>query len=411
MNKISDLSLQELYTKPKITPSVEIAIIKKEDFREIQPKYCDKVCKLNCKSYSNVELVHEPVNVLIIQDHDAHDDTYKSGARIEKTNREILEQLCRRNLDGLSRRITNLLKCQLEREDLTKGKPPSVSRMNKCAPYLYQEIASSKPKVIISLGTNTTKALGLKKSNYTNRGEVHGNVVLTLHPKVALMIRQNASGKMWGPDYWQIIDRDFKKAGDLARGLLTVPDLDTAILALRGDITITRTINDVVAARITILSLPVGTLISFDTETTGLDPMAPDAKLLCIQFGYRDPEDGRLKAIVIPLWHRDNTWYNPDEAWAHIHDILTRNIPKIGHNVKFDILYIFHTTGVRVKCVVFDTMLVLHNINSGIQGNYGLKRAVWDWLLEMGIGGYEDRLPMLTRAKDLLPEEEEVATD
>jgi hypothetical protein len=42
-------------------------------------------------------------------------------------------------------------------------------------------------------------------------------------------------------------------------------------------------------------------------------------------------------------------------------------------------------------------MLILHNINSGLNKNYGLKRAVWDWIPHTGLGGYEDKLPKLTK--------------
>lgn len=400
MIKIKDLSLEELYTKPKITPSIEAAIISKEDFSHIQPNYCDKVCKLKCKNYENVELDHREVDVLIIQDHDAYKDGYKDAERVERSHRAILTELCRRNLQGLSYKITNVLKCQIEEEDLSRGhKPPTTAVQLKCAPYLKKEIELSKPRVIISLTNNATKVLGLKKSNYTNRGEIHGNIVLTLHPKIALMIRQNSSGKMWGSDYWEVIDRDFNKAGRMAKGELNVPELDSAIERHKTSLLITRSLEDVRTASNEILSLPLTRIISFDTETTGLDPWDREAKLLTIQFGYRLPTR-EIRSIVIPLWHRENKNYDPNVAWQMIIPILEGSLPKIGHNVKFDVLYIYATTGIRVKNIVYDTMLILHNLNSGIQGNYGLKRAVWDHLPESGLGGYEDKLPNLTKIKE-----------
>lgn len=405
MIKIKDMSLEELYAKPKITPSVETAIVSKEDFTRIQPNYCEKVCKLKCKSYTNVQLDHREVDVLILQDHTAPRDGYKDGERIERSHQAIITELCRRNLQGLSYKLINVMKCKLEDEDMARGnKPPTSAVQLKCSPYLKKEIELSNPKVIISLTNNATKVLGLKKSNYTNRGEIHGNVVLTLHPKITLMIRQNASGKMWGSDYWEVIDRDFNKAGRMARGELQVPELDISIERQKSNIFICRTIEDVLKAYKELLALPPRRIISFDTETTGLDPWHPDAKLLTIQFGYR-LSNGNIRSIVIPLRHRENKGYDPDVAWGFVKVILESNLPKIGHNVKFDILYIYATTGVRVKNVVFDTMLILHNMNSGIQGNYGLKRAVWDFLPESGLGGYEDKLPKLTEEKK--DEEEE----
>lgn len=408
VKKIIELTLQELYNKPKITPSVEEAIRQKEDFSFIQPEYCEKICRLKCKSYRNVRLTPQEVDVLIIQDHRAFTDRYKKGEMLERTYRSIIEDLARRNLEGLSFRITSALKCDLEQEDLTKGnKPPSVTTQSKCHPYLQKEIELAKPKIIISLGNNATKALGLKKSNYTNRGEILGNVVLTLHPKITTMIRQNKSGAMWGPDYWKVIDHDFAKAGRIARGELRVPTLEEGIERNRPNLFIARTLEDVRNAAIELQSLPKNKLLSYDTETTSLDRYSADARILCVQFGYR-LSSGLIRAIVIPLWHRANKAYDPAEAWAYIAPILENENPKIGHNIKFDILFTFVITGTRIKNVISDTMLILHNLNSGAQGTFGLKVAVWDYLADLGIGGYEDRLPKLSKKMKI---EEEVMED
>jgi hypothetical protein len=410
MKKIIELSLAELYAKPKITSSVEVAIRQKEDFSKIQPEYCEKICKLKCKSYPSVHLAHDPVDVLIIQDHKAIQDKYKAAEKLEKANHGIIDALCRSNLNGLRYRLVDLLKCQITDRDITHNKPPTQSIQIRCAPYTLEEIKRSAPKVIISLGNNATKAMGLKKSNYTHRGEIHqtgyGPVVLTLHPKVSLMIRQNASGKMWGPDYWDVINRDFIKAGKIARGEMSIPTLEAALDKFKHSIYVARSMDDVKKFVAILNSIPKDRIRSFDTETTGLDPWSIDAKLITIQFGVKD-NDGKLKAFVFPLWHKGNVWYNADEAWKLIAPLLTDDTPKIGHNSKFDVLYIYATKGIRVNKIVFDTLLVLHNLNSGIQGNYGLKQAVWDWIPESGLGGYEDRLPKLSKESAEEDESEE----
>lgn len=406
MLKLAEQSLVELYSKEKITPAVETRIIQKEDFTKIQPQYCEKVCKLNCKSYEDVKLSSSKVDVLIIQDHDALDDKWKSGEKTEKAHRKIIEELCRRNFSEASRKVVNVLKCKLTSEDLVKGKPPTALKQYKCSPYLKKEIELSQPKVIISLSNNASKAVGVNKSNYTNRGEIYGNVVLTLHPKITLMIRQNASGKMWGPDYWSVIDRDFAKAGKLLRGELTIPTLDTALEKAKKNIRVARNINDVKAFCDELDGLAQNKIISFDTETTGLDPWHSDAKLITIQFGYRNDITKQIVSLVIPLWHKQNKGYDPAEAWKRIVPFLQSQQKKIGHNAKFDILYIYATTGVRVQGLIFDTMLILHNISSGIQGNYSLKRGVWDWFPESGLGGYEERLPSLSTKKQIENDEQ-----
>lgn len=405
MKKAITLTLQELYNSSKITASVEDAIKAKENFSRVQYEYCNKICKLKCKSFEDVRLDSSHVDILIVQDHAAIRDGYKSASRIEDVHKNIIEKLCEIHFSDLTYRLTNALKCQLRDEDLVKGKPPSVVVQSKCHPYLQKEVDSAKPRVIISLGSNATKALGYtKKSNYTNRGEIlDGKVVLTLHPKITTMIRQNSSGAMWGPDYWEVISNDFAKAAKLARGELVIGALLDCVQDHKQNIWVTRSMEDVLVAASEILSLSSSKVISFDTETTGLDRYADDAKLLCIQFGYKTA-GGVRRAIVIPLWHRENKYYDPNLAWDYVKEILVGPQPKIAHNGKYDILYIYETTKVRVKNLMTDTMLALHNLNSGAQGCYGLKVAVWDHLPDLGLSGYEDLLPKLTKPSKEEPE-------
>jgi hypothetical protein len=279
----------------------------------------------------------------------------------------------------------------------------------KCKPYLWEEIKRCKPKVIISLATAVTKALGYKKhSNTGNRGEYIDNVVITIHPRALVMIRQNASGQFWGQELYGVILRDFKKAAAMARGELKPPPLEEAIeFYKRERIRIARSIEDVKEFMSIIDGLPSNSIVSVDTETSGLNGLDPQAKLLCIQLGYRDPVDKLVKALVIPLWHRENTAYSGDDAWELVKSFLEGPRSKTFHNAKFDILYIWFTTGVRVKNLAFDTLLVLHSLDSGAQNCFSLKTAVWDIVPWTGLGGYESLLPPLTKTKDLPSEEPE----
>jgi hypothetical protein len=407
--RVSDLPLNDLYGKEKITASVEAAICSKEDFTSLSSNYCERVCKLKCKQPKDVRLLDTKVDILIVQDHAAPDGKFdKWPGKQEKTQRSIIEFLCKQaGFDGLTYRVVNLLKCAPNDQDFPRGKAPTSTVLTKCKPYLLQEIKNCSPKVIISLSTAVTKALGLKShSNTGNRGQIVdtplGKVVITIHPRVLTMIRQNASGAFWGVDYLRVIQRDFNKAARIAREELVVPKLEDAVEFYREHrIRVASSMDDVNQYLSEIDALPSNAVVSFDTETTGLDGMAPDARVLCIQFGWRNPTTGEIIAVVIPLWHRDNTMYDPDEAWKLIAPLLEGSRGKVAHNGKFDILYIYHTTGVRVRNLKFDTMLVLHSIDSGVQGCYGLKTAVTDFLPDTGLSGYEDLLPGLTKGAAL----------
>lgn len=419
VNKLDALSLDELYAKVeeagKMLPSLRKVIIAKEDFTQIQPKFCATACGLcpNSRRPRQVQLQSSYADVAIIQDHNALSQMYKSSEQMEAIYRDIIGFLAMKHFQGLRHTVLNSLKCLPTDSDL-RGQTVSVTKVKGCSPYLHEELRQINPKVIIVISTNSVGVLGLKKSCSGNRGEFHnsefGPVVITLHPKALTMIRQNASGKEWGPDYLEVLDRDFAKAARIARGDLKVVSLEDALKEASTRIRIARSIEDVHEMMGILNSLDENKVISFDLETTSLDAWAANAKILTAQFGYTEPETGIIKALVFPLWHRENKFYSADDAWTPIGAFLLSKRPKVGHNIKFDIIYTFVTTGIRVVGAVFDTLLLLHAINSGLKNNYSLKKGVWDFLPETGLGGYEDKLPALTKSKkqdELLEDSEE----
>ncbi len=426
MAKLSTLPLDELYAKPKVTRAIEVAIIAQSDFSRINERYCEAICRLKCKTFEEVRINTDEVDVLIIQDHRDPPGKYeKKDAfvnRQEQLQAGVIDFIVEKAGFGvLTYKVTSLLRCSAKNEDFPSGKPPAQTTLQKCFPYLEGEILKSKPKVIISLGTATTKMLGLKNhSNTGNRGEVamskYGPVVVTLHPRILSYIRQNARGNagIWGPDYLNVIIRDFVKARQIASGEIEYGNdtLATSIARqLANNIFIAKSIEDVRQIRLTIDALPPEAIISFDTETTSVDPLDPELRLLALQFGWRDPQTGSYKAAVIPLWHRKNTFYDPQEAWEIVEPILLSDREKVGHNSKFDVLVIYWAKGVRVVNVKYDTLLLLHSIESGTQGCYSLKTAAWDYLLDMGFAGYESLLGDLTKLRKSMEKEAEQEED
>jgi hypothetical protein len=417
--KTNELSLDELYAKAaeigKMMPSIRKQIIEKEDFSKIQDRYCNSACGLcpSSRRPKQVTLTTQQVDIVIVQDHNALAQMYKSSDEMERIYRDIIGFLAQKYFQRLSYAVVSTLKCLPQASDL-RGQTVTTTKIKPCTPYLHEELRRIKPKAIIVMSTNSISALGIKATCSSNRGEFHttdyGTAVITLHPKSLTMIRQNASGKEWGPDYFEVLDRDFAKAARIARGDLKVVSLDDALAEASTRITIARSMTDVRAMIKILNDLPANKIISFDLETTSLDAWAANAKIITAQFGYTDPADGVIKALVFPLWHRANNFYDSNEAWPLIAELLLSQRPKVGHNIKFDIIYTFVTTGVRVVNAAFDTLLLLHAINSGLKNNYSLKKAVWDFLPESGLGGYEDKLPALTKRKKVV-EGEEVTED
>lgn len=422
MAGLKDLSLEELYAKEKKTKAVEIQIIQKSDFTRINNDWCDKVCKLQCKQSERVRLLTQPVDILIIQDHQAPPGKYdKWEGQQEGVQMGVVNFLAKEaGYSTIKYQVTSLLKCAATSEDFPNGKAPTQVTLQKCAPYLQAEIDRVKPKVIISLATAVTKTLGLSKaSNTGDRGTIQFTpegipVVITLHPRILSSIRQNATGAMWGPDYMRLIQGDFEKAKNLITGKLTYTPttLREAVTRMaEKHIRVATDLDQVKDFMEEIWALPENQLVSFDTETTSLDPLDPYLKILTIQFGWRN-EDGELVAVVIPLWHRKNEFYVPEDAWSLVRPYLVSDRPKLAHNGKYDVLVLWFATATRVKNLAFDSLLATHSIYSGIQGCYGLKVAVWDHLTELGIGGYEDLLGKLSDlAKTLRKERAKVQLD
>lgn len=425
MTKVSNMTLPELYesaeSKGKATPSIFARISQLEDFREnskVDARYCGSVCQIPsaCKEpglHQTLLVNPEQRGGVVILFH-----SKPKWYRDKKALETIVSYMADRAFPGIPYKILYAVRCK-PTED--QKKDYSITQMKACANFLRADLAKLQPRAIILTSTMAAKALGLKYGQKTHlsrffwpfEGAPETAVLMTLNPLVTTMIRQNASGAYWGNDFFHLIFHDFKKAGMLCRGEIPRRTVAEAIAEIKQQdrIQVTRSIEQVAQACAFIRSLPNNPVISWDTETTGLDPWAPDARFLMHQFGYT--YEGQTHAVVIPLWHRENTLYDPNEAWEHVKGVLEDPyLTKVGHNGKFDLKYTRVVTGVEVQNYVFDTMYALHSICSGLQGSgtYTLKKAVWDYLPESGLGGYDDNLQFEV-SEDEEDSEEENATE
>ncbi len=382
MARLDSLSLDELYEREKLTPSVLKNIRAKGDFTQIDDRYCDRACTLPCKKERR-PLLSRSVDVLFVMSHLDSDTKYRTGEKLDQTYRGIVMGACPTRFNHA---FTSAYRCRQ-----TDTRHVKTKDIRTCSVYLQEEIRKIGPRVIVALGPRANEALGVK----ADRGElswINGiPVISTLDPRVLCMIRQNASGEMWGPDYFHCLENDMKKVALLLEGRIP-PARGIAIEVAKTAIHVVRSLEEVDAM---MRVLERESVVSFDIETTGLDPWSEDAKILMAQFGKEDGSE----AWVVTLWHREWDKYSAQEAWKRIVPLLTStDIHKVGHNIQFDVLYCWAVKGVRVV-KIHDTMQYLHSLNSGIQGQYGLKTAVWDWLFESGLGGYEDELGKLPAGK------------
>jgi len=106
-------------------------------------------------------------------------------------------------------------------------------------------------------------------------------------------------------------------------------------------------------------SIKEGNWLSFDLETTSLDPMSCD--LVGISFSYE-----ANTGFYIPILYKEKEKTLFDTHLNSVLDILrpileNENIPKTGQNIKFDAL-ILRNHGLKVKGLKFDTLLAAHLI-------------------------------------------------
>ena len=93
--------------------------------------------------------------------------------------------------------------------------------------------------------------------------------------------------------------------------------------------------------------------VAFDTETTGVDPLASD--IVGISFSYKEGE-----AFYVPFSHKKE---EATERLSLLKPFLEdESIEKIGHNIKYDILMV-RNYDINVQGPLFDTMIAHYLIN------------------------------------------------
>ncbi len=100
------------------------------------------------------------------------------------------------------------------------------------------------------------------------------------------------------------------------------------------------------------------TVVSFDTETTSLNPL--EAELIGISFSH-----GPNLAHYIPLGHSEKKNLNKKEVLKKVKKILEdKSIKKVGQNIKYDFL-IMKKEGIEISSFE-DTMLLSYTLDAGL---------------------------------------------
>lgn len=302
-------------------------------------------------------------NLLIIGEANGEQEDLEGYPFIGKSGTLLREALVDAGVDKFV--MTNICRCRPP-----KNRTPMQEEIDACLPYLYEDIAKMPNlKLIVACGNIALRALTGQQKITKVSGEEweleHDGkkykLMPVVHPAYVLL---NPVEKDKFFDHIQRIPRIL--LGDMS----SKDDF--------GEYTYLTTFQQVANF---FEELRKKKVFSYDLETNGLNPFKPGAIIKCIQFSFE------LKsASVLPLgiWSGDQ-WEWIKENLKSIFE--SKQIGKVGQNIKFDNLWLLGILGIDVHGTVWDTKIVEYLLYG--KGSTGLKELAWRY---SKLGGYEKRL-------------------
>ncbi|MEK7112980.1 MAG: DNA polymerase, partial [Patescibacteria group bacterium] len=223
--------------------------------------------------------------------------------------------------DLLPARLTNTVRCFPPQD-----REPRVEEVEKCRLYLMQEIEEVKPNIIVALGNIALKALTGKTGITTYSGRVVGKIgeskVFALyHPSYILREPQNV--------YW--FELHLKELQKLGGGIKKVPVPQVQHLTPNQALSV-----------LTLYDKPP--FVTFDYETTCLNPFEKDAMIRCCGFHIED------RTLVVE---------NNGEDFTKLMEwFIQSDFKKCAHNMIFESIWSLVKFGAIPRNLVFDTMLL-----------------------------------------------------
>jgi DNA polymerase-1 len=257
--------------------------------------------------------------------------------------------------------VTGLVKC------CPPKRPAAVGEVKACMGHLADELRAVDPDVVVLMGAATLRAFNLMGEGgiYKLHGQIFKrtfphddtltkeyNVVVTTDPNALFM---NPDPRLEGN-----ITKDLRVAKSCVEGELINPDAeDTKYKLIEGGVDLAWMIEQIQEKG----------MFSFDTESRAL-PWS-DEPMICMQFCWGYGED-TITSAVLPFYNHDPegtdwklkaTWNQFErEGIIKLLKVIFEdaNIPKVAHNIKYDMCVLRKHCGIEVKGFLFDTMLMHH---------------------------------------------------
>lgn len=233
-------------------------------------------------------------------------------------------------------------------------KPEHLTNLTR----LQEEIAFTKPNIIIALGATALWALTGLSAISKNRGTI---IESTLVPGVKVLPTFHPSYILRQWESRPIVIADLAKAKRESE----FPE----IIRPEREIWIEPTLQDIQDFKIKYLDN--SEFISYDIETAR-------RQITCLSFSP-DP----FHSLVIPFVDKRKPgwsyWEEEEEiiAWNFVQEILSLPQPKIAHNGVYDIQYLWRVHGLSITNASEDTMLLQHSLQPELPKGLGFLGSIY----------------------------------
>jgi DNA polymerase-1 len=257
--------------------------------------------------------------------------------------------------------VTGMVKCAPPK------RPASVQEQRACMVHLADELKAVDPDVVVLMGAGALRAFNLMGEGGVNA--LHGKHIKkafphddTMQQEYNIVVTTDPNALYMNPDprLESTIVKDLRVAKSLVEGKLINPKEEKCEYKL---------IENSVDLDWMIDSIKKKGMFAFDTESRML-PWSTQP-LICAQFswGYKE---GTRSTAVLPFYNHDPegtdwllkpTWSTEQRAGVveRLRTIFEdSSIPKVGHNIKYDMLVMRKHCGLETKGFLFDTMLMHH---------------------------------------------------
>lgn len=271
-----------------------------------------------------------------------------------------------------------------------KNKLPGKA-VTSCRPRVQDLLTQHQPRFVLLFGNEAIRAVmppAFRTGVLAARGKAY---TVDTFPNTTFFVTVHPNYVLRDVGHRGMFQKDIATFAALARG----EELEVAPMDIR-------VITEADAAVAAIEELETHTLVVFDLETTGLDPYGPDQTITAVSFCAVDgvPEDlSQLKqadiqprtGIALPFNHAENTW-TPEEK-ERVRKAMARlfenpNVRKAGHNLTFDLRWVWQHLNCDVHGDLIDTLMMHYSTNEK-PGTHGLKKLAYEFT---PWGGYDDEL-------------------